>query len=178
MSLFCPSCAKEVTKDDTQCPSCGFSYKILNRFYKDEGKKVHKLVSDRKGVLSDEERTKLKQAINAFISRFQSVYVAFVFDELEEAFDADSKGLWLLNHTEFVDLPNEVKSENGILVFIDIKKTNASISYCDSLSEYFTKKETYSILGKAYLSLKKTEYFKATSVIMEELQSHLSKRCS
>ena len=177
MGLSCPACQHSLQRSQTYCPNCHFGFYLLENYYREEENPTLRLLTDRAGVLTAIERKKLKRTIIHFCQRFPGVYFSVVFDVLENREEVDSKGLWLFNVADFIDLPEGLNPENGLFLYIDVQKQEMALSFGERLARILTNEQAHTLTSAGYHSFLKGRYLIGAQKIIKETGKHIARKC-
>jgi len=173
----CPSCDASLPPQATKCDHCGYSYNLLNAYYRynrEYSLEVNRICDDTE-TLSPRVLNKLTKLSDHFSDIFPGLFFSVYFESREE--EPDTKGLWLLNNLVYQDLTDETHRQFGFLLYIDPEAERAALSMGLGLSQYIEIDELELIFATCDGFLTKKQYVKAVKELLSQLSVNLIKKC-
>jgi len=173
--MKCPRCVQRIHRAAESCPHCGFSIVDADGQFGGDPWCLRRL-TDAAGVLRRADREWIQSAMGHFSKRFPQLFVAVYTGSLEEVATMRPFGFWLLNRTNFDDLPAEMGNEAGILLTIDPETKSAGLVYGYLVEPYLNEADTFECLIRAHGHWLEGRYADGIIRVLAHLETILIKR--
>jgi len=160
-----------------ECPNCQFSFEKAEAYFADRSyaTEMDAPVVDQSKALRMKEKQEILDLLAGFRKVLPDLFLAIYLEDRGE--EADSMGLWLHNVLEFRFLPNYVTPQYGLLLYIDTKHQNVSLSYGLGLTPYLRQRIVRRLLEPAVVAFGQAEYVTGVRILCDNLITHFTEEC-
>lgn len=133
-------------------------------------------LTDRAGVLRNEQREQVQLAMGRFSRRFPQLFFAVYTGTAGTLEDLRPFGFWLLNRAVFDDVPIDMPNEAGILLLIDPEHHAACLTYGYALDPHLDEDCCFDCLARAHGHWIEGRYADGVIKLLEQLERVLIRR--
>ena len=173
--MKCPRCVQRIHRAACSCPHCGFSIADADACFGNDEMRLRSL-TDSAGILRRGDRERVEFAMARISRRMPQIFVAVFTGALGEMANIRQFGFWLLNRSEFEDVPAEKPNAAGILITIDPESKAAGMSFGYLLDPFLEESDTFECLLRGHAHWLEERYAHGLVKVLAHLEVILSKR--
>ncbi len=174
--MKCPRCVQRIHRAAEACPLCAFHISDADSLFQNTIQSEITGLTDAAGIFRRHDRILLNRQIGKFEAKFPNLHLTIYTNPHSNLTDTRLLSFWILNRILSPKQPKQNPETCGLLILIDPNISAASISFGYQLENYFTEKDSFESLSRAYPHWLEGNFTEGLTRAISNLTNTLEKR--